>query len=145
MLGRLVLAHMTYVSSATELFSPDELTELLRHSRAANERAGISGMLLYKEGNFMQTVEGPAEAVRNLTERLERDPRHHGMLVLLEGEREEREFDGWSMGFRDLTAAGDLADVEGYSEFLDTPLTADAFGADPAASKRLLLVFKRSM
>jgi hypothetical protein len=49
------------------------------------------------------------------------------------------------MGFRDLSAAGELAEVQGYSEFLDTPLTADAFGADPDASQRLLLAFKRHM
>jgi hypothetical protein len=136
---------MTYVSSATGLFSTQELTDLLQHSREANERAAISGMLLDKDGNFMQTVEGPAGAVEDLEARLARDPRHRGMLVLLRGEREQREFDGWSMGFRDLSAAGELADVQGYSEFLDTPLTADAFGADPDASQRLLLAFKRHM
>ena len=93
----------------------------------------------------MQTVEGPGAAVDDLEARLARDPRHRGMLVLLRGEREQREFDGWSMGFRDLTAAADLAEVEGYSEFLETPLTGDAFGADSDASQRLLLVFKRHM
>src|SRR5579862_5466060 len=112
---------MTYVSSATELFSTEELTDLLLHSREANERAGLSGMLLYKDGNFMQTVEGPGEAVEDLEARLARDPRHRGMLVLLRGERQQREFDGWSMGFRDLTVAADLAEVEGYNEFLETP------------------------
>ncbi|HLW94376.1 MAG TPA: BLUF domain-containing protein [Solirubrobacteraceae bacterium] len=136
---------MTYVSSATDLFSTQQLTDLLRRSRDANERAAISGMLLYKDGNFMQTVEGPREAVDDLEARLARDPRHRGMLVLLRGEREQREFDGWSMGFRDLTVAAELAEVEGYSEFLETPLTADAFGADPDASQRLLLAFKRHM
>lgn len=136
---------MTYVSSATELFTTPQLTNLLERSREANERAGISGMLLYKDGNFMQTVEGPAAAVEDLEARLASDPRHRGMLVLLRGERQQREFDGWSMGFRDLGAADDLAGVEGYSEFLDTPLTADAFGDDPDASQRLLLAFKRHM
>jgi len=134
---------MTYVSSATELLSTHQLTDLLRRSREANERAGISGMLLYKDGNFMQTVEGSRAAVEDLEARLARDPRHRGILVLLRGEREQREFEGWSMGFRDLTAGADLGEVEGYSEFLKTPLSADAFGADPDASQRLLLAFKR--
>jgi hypothetical protein len=46
------------------------------------------------------------------------------------------------MGFREL-GTQDLRDVPGYSEFLNTPLTADAFGEDPDASQRLLLSFKR--
>jgi hypothetical protein len=94
-----LLQHMTYVSSATGLFSTQQLTDLLRRSRESNQGAGISGMLLYKDGNFMQTVEGPGAAVEDLEARLARDHRHRGMLVLLRGERAQREFDGWSMGF----------------------------------------------
>ena len=101
-------------------------------------------MLLYRDGNFMQTIEGAAPMIAALQGRLEADPRHTSLSVLVEGERDERRFDGWSMAFRDL---GDpaLRDTPGYSEFLNAPLTADAFGSDPSASERLLLVFKRGM
>lgn len=142
--GHGVIAHLTYVSSARALFSAGELRGLLGQARANNERDAITGMLLYRDGNFMQTIEGPAEAVETLHSRLERDPRHVGLSVLLSGERAERRFDGWSMGFRDLRD-GATRDTPGFSEFLNTPLTADAFGEDPSASERLLLVFKRNM
>lgn len=101
-------------------------------------------MLLYRDGNFMQTIEGPEAAITKLHAKLEADPRHRGVIVLLTGEREDRRFEGWSMGFRDL---GDTAlrDVEGFSEFLNTPLTHGAFGENPSASERLLLMFKRTM
>jgi hypothetical protein len=139
-----VLRHFTYVSSATQPFDAAELAALLDVSRTNNERDDITGMLLYKGGNFMQTVEGSLEAVELLRARLGGDPRHNGLMVLIEGTRPQRLFDGWTMGFRDL-AGEDLSDVPGYSEFLDTPLTADAFGEDPDASQRLLLSFKRNM
>jgi len=136
--------HFTYVSSATHLLDAGELAAILEVSRVNNERDGITGMLLYKGGNFMQTVEGPEQAVELLRARLESDPRHHGLAVLIDGTRPQRIFDGWTMGFREV-GSQNLSDVPGYSEFLDTPLTADAFGEDPQASQRLLLSFKRTM
>jgi hypothetical protein len=140
----MTLKHVTYVSSATKLLSRGDLTALLETSRVANERDGITGMLLYKDGNLMQTIEGPAASVDALVARLRGDPRHTGLEILLAGEREERVFDGWQMGFSDLGSAEARA-LPGYSEFLDTPLTSDAFGADPTTSQRLLLSFKRNM
>lgn len=139
-----MVTYLTYVSSARTLLDPAALRELLAQARANNARDEITGMLLYRDGNFMQTVEGAAEAVAGLHARLALDGRHTGMSVLLSGELERRRFEGWSMGFRDL-GDGVAADTPGYSEFLRTPLTADAFGADPSASERLLLSFKRSM
>ena len=138
------LHHLTYVSSATGLFSTEQLHELLAKARVANERDGITGMLLYKDGNFMQTIEGPAPAIDALRERIELDPRHRGIIFLRSGSREQRLFDGWSMGFTDLTH-GAMSDVPGYTEFLRTPFTAEVFGSDPEASQRLLLVFRDNM
>ena len=139
-----MLHHFTYVSSAASLFSGEQLAQLLETFRVANERGAITGLLLYKDGNFMQTVEGPEGAIAGLRERLHDDPRHKGLLVLLSGTREERLFDGWSMGFQDLGDA-DASALPGYSEFLDCELTAEGFGDKPAASQRLLLTFKRKL
>jgi len=50
---------LVYVSSATELFSDTQLENLLLRSRQNNSTLGITGMLLYKDGNFMQCLEGP--------------------------------------------------------------------------------------
>jgi hypothetical protein len=142
--GEEPLHHLTDVSSATGLFSTEQLHELLAKARVANERDGITGMLLYKDGNFMQTIEGPAAAIDALRQRIELDPRHHGIIFLRSGSRSDRLFDGWSMGFTDLTQ-GAMGDVPGYSEFLRTPFTAEVFGSDPDASQRLLLVFRDNM
>ena len=45
---------LVYVSSALREFSKSELVELLEKSRKKNTRLGLTGMLLYKEGNFIQ-------------------------------------------------------------------------------------------
>ncbi len=135
---------LTYVSSAVNLFSPEDLRALLTQSRNNNERAGITGLLLYKSGNFMQVLEGERDAVLAAKARIAADARHRGILVLLQSEVAQRSFRNWSMAFRDLDAEGARA-TPGYDEFLNTPLNDERFVRDPSASRRLLLVFKENM
>ena len=100
-------------------------------------------MLLYKGGNFMQVLEGEKEDLRALYAKIGRDPRHKGLIVILEGTLVTRQFPSWSMAFRNLDAA-EVRSVPGYSEFLNTSL-ADAAFFDPTRCQRLLATFKRSM
>lgn len=135
---------LTYVSSAVHPFSEDELVDLLAVSRHNNARLGITGMLLYKDGNFMQVLEGEEEAVRGLYEKIGSDPRHRGEIALQKGHSEGRHFPGWEMGFRNLDSS-EARSTPGYSEFLNAPLTGREFSENPSRSQRLLLTFKRSM
>lgn len=61
---------LIYVSSATAPFTEQQLEELLQESRRNNLSADITGMLLYREGKFMQTLEGPEVAVKKLGEKI---------------------------------------------------------------------------
>lgn len=131
-----------YVSSAVRLFSDAELRALLKKSRENNARSGITGLLLYREGNFMQLLEGEKKAVEEKFERISRDPRHRGLIVLLRGEEPERHFADFSMGFRNLNSDA-IRDLPGYNEFLNTPLTSQEFSGDLTRCRRLLLSFKR--
>lgn len=135
---------LTYVSSAVVPFTNDALRSLLVRSRSNNEREGITGMLLYKGGNFMQVLEGEREAVLETQNRIFRDVRHRGHIVLLGETVLERRFGQWSMGFRDLNANA-AQNVPGYDDFLNTPLTDRRFIDDPSASQKLLQIFKANM
>jgi hypothetical protein len=132
----------TYVSSATIPFSNDSLRALLLSSRTNNERAGITGMLLYKGGNFMQVLEGERGVVLETQNRIFGDVRHRGHIVLLAEAIPDRRFGKWSMGFRDLNA---VQNVPGYDDFLNTPLTDARFLEDPSACQKLLQIFKTNM
>src|SRR4051812_19629690 len=99
------LFHLVYVSSAVSAFSEADLVKLLERSRTKNQAAGLSGMLLYRDGNFMQLLEGDAQAVHDVHALIGRDPRHHGLITLLKGPIEKRVFSEWSMGFRNLDSA----------------------------------------
>lgn len=136
--------YLVYVSSATRPFSEADLSDLLETSRENNAKLGITGMLLYKDGNLMQVLEGEEELVRALYEKIGTDPRHDGAITLHQSFAQERQFPDWSMGFRNLDSP-ELRTVPGYSEFLNSPLTGGEFSADPSRSQRLLLTFKRTM
>lgn len=137
-----MLFYLVYVSSGVKLFSAPELVELLTKSRARNSEAGITGMLLYKDGNFMQVLEGEKEAVLSLHTKIHNDSRHRGLITLLQGELAEREFPDWSMAFRDMSKANVLS---GYSEFLNSSRTDVGFKSDPMRCRRLLMTFKKNM
>ena len=135
---------LVYVSSAKQLFSEDDLTALLRQSRDNNTRLGLTGMLLYKDGNFMQALEGLDEAVTSLFDTIQGDPRHHGVLQLMRRPIAERGFPSWSMGFRNLSGVN-LGQMPGYSTFLDEPLNSAGFQSDPARAQKLLRMFRERM
>jgi hypothetical protein len=111
------LAHVLYVSTASSLMEANELADLLATARRINTAAGITGLLLYRSGNFLQHFEGPTQAVHDLHERIKRDPRHFGIITIREGAIDRRMFGSWSMGFDNLTGL-DPEKLEGYSDFL---------------------------
>ena len=94
--------YLLYASSSPRKFDDAELADLLALSRRNNEATGISGMLLYADGNFIQYIEGPADKVTSLYRRIGEDPRHRNLTVLVEGDADRRRFPDWSMGYRAL-------------------------------------------
>ena len=128
------LVRLVYTSAATREMGQDELEELLTRARERNAACGVTGMLLYHDGSFLQALEGEREIVDALFERIEEDPRHTQAAVLLRTEVDERVFDSWSMGF---FRARDRDDLPGLSDFLRSGLQGDAADAPEAAWKLL--------
>jgi hypothetical protein len=93
------LYEMVYVSLAEHAMAEAELRDLLCRAREANERHGITGLLVYHERAFLQLIEGERESVRRLFWAIERDPRHEHVDLIWEGPVRRRSFQHWSMGF----------------------------------------------
>jgi hypothetical protein len=106
-----------YVSSAYKQLDDLELLELLRVARLNNERHNITGMLLYRDGNFLQVLEGPSSAVDELIDKIKRDTRHHGVILMSRRGVQERQFAEWQMAFRNMSKSH-MAE-NGYSPFLE--------------------------
>jgi|AntRauTorckE6833_2_1112554.scaffolds.fasta_scaffold26693_2 hypothetical protein len=96
--------YLVFVSAATRLYNDAELVSLLSKCRANNAKNGITGLLLYHEGNFIEIIEGAQETVERVyNEKIVGDQRHHHMVKLKTGTTAERSFPGWSMGFQRAT------------------------------------------
>ena len=135
------MIQLAYVSNASDLMSSAKLASLLRQARSANERAGITGMLLYKDVSFLQVLEGPAEVVHDTYAEIMRDPRHHKVKMLYDRVIVDRDFPDWQMGFRNLDGT-DLGEVLGYSEFMEAPDVVRGFFENLTTAKKLLLLFR---
>jgi hypothetical protein len=101
------LHRIVYMSTAVGVLRAEELDRIYLRAKSANARAGITGLLLFYEGAFLQALEGPAAGVMSLAERIRRDRRHSGMITLEAGSAEERAFPDSSMHFvaaRNLTS-----------------------------------------
>lgn len=108
------IASLTYRSEAAKPPLPAELDELLSNARARNHSAGITGMLVYDKGRFLQTLEGPPDAIEAVWSSIKRDPRHRSIEVLSQHIVPTRLFSEWDMQLFARDQIRDrLVDVEG--------------------------------
>jgi len=127
---------LIYTSQAASPFDAAALRALLTLARARNTAANVSGMLLHVDGSFLQVLEGEADVVVPLFEKIGRDVRHRRVITLLARELEVRNFADWSMGFFDGSARA--ATTPGYRA---TTGFADLAG-DPVALVRIVGEFR---
>ena len=96
----MAIHYLVYASSASDAFDVKDLDAILAASRRNNARAGLTGMLLFADGGFIQALEGSRDAVEQTYQRILDDPRHGGVQELFRGETNARQFPDWSMGYR---------------------------------------------
>lgn len=94
------LRQLVYVSSGSREYTATELDDITAAGRRNNAVSGLTGILLYYHGNFMQLIEGPADAVEETFQRISADERHSGILKLQDTEVVKRSFPDYRMGFR---------------------------------------------
>jgi hypothetical protein len=93
-----MLVRLMYASRATQAVNQEELLAILRKSKANNPAVGITGVLCFSEGIYLQALEGGRSAVNKLYNRIAADTRHTDVELLSYEEIGERRFAGWSMG-----------------------------------------------
>jgi hypothetical protein len=94
------LYHLIYQSQALTPFGPAELEALLHRGRTHNRAHNLTGLLLHTaDGRFLQVLEGPKTAVRDLFYHvILSDTRHFHCQVVSEGLCFQRSFGDWTMG-----------------------------------------------
>ncbi|MBP6598117.1 MAG: BLUF domain-containing protein [Giesbergeria sp.] len=92
-----MLVRLLYASRAVDP-SPATIEAILAQSRQYNPPSGITGILCYGGGIFLQAIEGGRSAVNTLYGHILRDKRHTDVELLTYEEISERRFGGWTMG-----------------------------------------------
>jgi len=93
-----MLVRLMYASRAAQAVNADALNAILKESKANNPALGVTGVLCYSSGIFLQVLEGGRKQVNSLYNRIVTDARHTDVVLLSYEEIEERSFAGWSMG-----------------------------------------------
>lgn len=93
--------HLLYLSRAVADLSYSDIRDILEASRRNNAFSETTGVLIYRDGYFLQLLEGHKEAILDLLEVIKEDDRNYQLNVLVEVESNERFFKDWSMGFLD--------------------------------------------
>lgn len=137
------LFQLVYVSDAIHQLDITEIRNIEQVSQKNNKQAGVTGILMFKFGKFMQFLEGPESEVRRIFSVIQKDPRHTNIEVLTEGIIPKRQFSDWHMRYTPLSEIQSNCGIIFWKLY---DLTSSAGDALESASKTLamLLSFKNN-
>jgi hypothetical protein len=93
-----MLVRLMYASRAEAALTEADLAAILKQSRQHNPAEGITGLLCFTDGVFVQVLEGGRSAVNARYKHILADVRHRDVILLGYEEITERAFAGWGMG-----------------------------------------------
>lgn len=93
-----MLVRLLYVSRAVKADDSEATESILASARAYNLSHGITGILCYGGGIYLQALEGGRNQVNALYNHIVQDVRHKDVALLHYEEISERRFAGWTMG-----------------------------------------------
>jgi hypothetical protein len=132
-----MLVRMIYVSRSVNPDSGSPTDSILASSREHNLSNGITGILCYGGGIYLQALEGGRNQVNALYHQIANDERHRDVVILLYEEITERRFGGWTMGQVNLTRLN-TSIVLKYSETHDLDPYAVSGGVSLALLEELM-------
>lgn len=131
-----------YFSGATSQFSPEAIIQLAARANDKNSRLGVTGLLLYCHGNFLQVIEGEETVLRELYEVIREDPRHRRVVTVVEETITERDFGNWGMAVRNLDLDPDLPEGIHKEVFLEWDAVGESIQS--ASVKNIVRIFSEA-
>ena len=132
--------HIIYMSRGVRPMSETDLRTLLQQARSENERQGITGALVYGDGQFMQIIEGEESVLATLYAKLLQDPRHINVVKLADKQVLRRSFEDWSMGFQ-VVSPEEFIELTGYVEPRHMDMQAPGLSAADALLLQMMKTF----
>lgn len=136
------MIQISYISSATEPMSKQQLLRLLQECRESNAGRGVTGMLLYGNGTFLQVLEGEEKVISELVDKIRQDHRHTDLQILYRKTIQQRQYSDWSMGFKRISDK-DLMQVEGLRNFTKKDFNPEYLSQQSAIVESLMNHFRK--
>lgn len=86
-------------SNSTKMNLLKDLTNIHTEARTFNLSKNINGVLYFADGYFFQCLEGSADSLELLIDKLYKDDRHHNIKLFETQDIEFRRFSDWSMKY----------------------------------------------
>mgnify|MGYP000879430544 CR=1 FL=1 len=134
---------IAYVSKESWPMTKPELLLLLQQCRNLNVQHGITGLLAYEGGYFIQVIEGEEDKIEKLYSNIKNDRRNKNVTTLMHKEINNRVFKGWSMGFVNVTEQ-EQESLPAFSKFFESGFEFDNFTQQHTEIFELLLEFKNN-
>lgn len=109
---------LCYVSSAKDSLSSNDLEHLFLVNKRNNTELGVSGILIYNNGNFLQILEGEKHKIDNLFFKISADARHSNIIKLIHAPIDERIFDDYDSGFIVVEDSKKLNQLKSYIDWI---------------------------
>jgi hypothetical protein len=94
---------LAYASQISTTMDRPSVVALAADAARNNRQNRVSGVLFCQNDTFLQWLEGPADDVCSLMERISPDPRHKDVSVLSAGWMPARRYPAWPMQLADQT------------------------------------------
>ena len=129
-----MLVRCLYASRAAVPLQSNTLETILMQSRRNNPKHGITGLLFFANGIFVQVIEGGRQEISQLLAKIVRDERNSDVEILSLEEISERRFGNWTMGQANMASVNPALLLK-YSERAEL----DPFKCISSATMALLI------
>ena len=135
---------LLYRSEQAYEMDTSDLMKLLFDARTFNRENGITGLLLYRNGHFMQLLEGEERTVRLLYGWIAADPRHRNPVLEVDAPARERLFPDWKMGYAEAPRIEGRAALYGTESEHEALEILGSMVHDHACARRLMTFIENS-
>lgn len=114
-----MIKQLIYLSRANSEFSQSDIDDLVDKANLKNKALGISGILIYRDGYFVQFIEGPIDNISQLYSSIQSDPRHEIFSLIYQREGNfPKFFEDWQMKHISEKFMG-IENTKAIKEFID--------------------------
>ncbi len=117
-----MLKTICYISDSRINKSITDFNNLIRTAKTNNAKNNITGILVYKNNNFLQVFEGAPETVDTIFDKIRMDQRHQNIFKIIDTSIDQRIFEEYKFGF---TVVSDKNALQNLSDYLDWLRNAD--------------------